>query len=123
MTRLGWLRHAFAVDTTQGEAVCAQTSALLDLLVHEVKRRRLEVPALMFLEMSRPLNRLSAATLSFFQPLASCLFSSRDLSLWVAYLERSDAIDGLILRLERGADARRHEESSLVDAASAERLV
>jgi hypothetical protein len=101
MTRLGWLKHAFAVDASTDEAVSDETSALLDRVVDEVKRRRLELPALMVLEMSRPLNNLSAQVLHFFHPIASCLFRPHDLRLWAAFLERSDSVNVLIARLEK----------------------
>ncbi len=103
MTKLGWLKHAFAVDTTDGEPISPEMSALLDRVADEVKRRRLDLPAQMFLEMSRPLNRISAQVLHFFHPIASCLFSGRDLQLWAEFLERRDAIDELIARLDKNS--------------------
>lgn len=65
---MNWLKHAF--DTSgPDEAPSAAQLELADKLCHEVVRRGLAIPTLVFLEMSRPLNRLSSQALHFLAPM------------------------------------------------------
>lgn len=111
---MNWLKHAFAIDGPEGEPTGEET-ALVDRLCREVVRRRLTVPAMVFLEVSRPLNTLGAQALHFFTPLLG-MFSSpappvtsegtpkttpRPAHLILAsYLERPGAIARMCDRLE-----------------------
>ena len=66
--RFAWLKHAFAVDPP-GPAQPTQAQALIvERVCREVVKRQLTTPAIMALEMARPLNHLSAQVLTFFQP-------------------------------------------------------
>ncbi len=103
MTPLSWLKNAFALDASPGSEVSPEVDALLNRLICEVMRRKLEVPALMLLEMGRPLGNLSAQVLHFVQPIAGCLFNANELQFWASFLERSDALKLLADRLESQA--------------------
>ena len=58
------------------------------------------VPALAFLEMSRPLNSLGAQALHFFTPVLSAMFDQRQCELVAEFLDRRGSIDWLCERLE-----------------------
>ena len=64
--RAAWrqrLRHAFAVEPSGDASLSPESQALADHLADRVSRRGLGVPAVMLLEMSRPLNYLAAQAL------------------------------------------------------------
>jgi hypothetical protein len=95
-----WLKHAFAVDPP-GPAVPSETQrALVDKLCEEIMRRRLIVPALFMLEMSRPLNYVSAQVLHFFQPLVAVITDTSGYLELTHFLEKRGAIDYVCQRLE-----------------------
>jgi hypothetical protein len=93
---------------------------LVEKLCHEIVRRRLALPALVFLEMSRPLNTLSAQALHFLAPMLSMFSGPRvaDVSLpsppadapiqmppaahelLAQFLERRDSVGFLCDRIE-----------------------
>ena len=60
----------------------------------------MQVPALAFLEMSRPLNRVAAQALYFFQPVASLALTGDDYNRFARFLEKSGSIDYLCRRIE-----------------------
>src|SRR5262245_23668031 len=58
-----WLKHAFAIDRSFSPT--DEELQLAERLCREIIRRQLVVPALAFLEMSRPLNSLGAQAVHF----------------------------------------------------------
>ncbi|MBI2200475.1 MAG: hypothetical protein HYU43_00850 [Armatimonadetes bacterium] len=71
-----------------------------------VIRRRLETPAIFFLEMHKPLTALASAALAFSQPTLGVFFGFRRLAEWAALLDDRENLDRLIVRIERlSADA------------------
>jgi hypothetical protein len=94
-----WLKNAFAVNGAAGEW-SADEIATLDELARQVVDRRLTTAAIAFLEMSRPLNFLGAQALHFFAPMISAVTNSPRHRPVASLLERRDAIDRLIRRIE-----------------------
>ena len=74
--------------------------AIVDRFCRIVVRRRMTLPAVTFLEMSRPLNRLAAQALYFFQPVASLALTGDDYNRFARFLEKSGSIDYLCRRIE-----------------------
>ncbi|MFO1093755.1 MAG: hypothetical protein U0992_10655 [Planctomycetaceae bacterium] len=100
-----WIRHAFAIE--RGFAPTDEELQLAERLCREILRRELVVPALMFLEMSRPLNSLGAQALHFFTPVLSAVFTPEQCRRMAAFLERRGSIDWLCNRLEELARSQR----------------
>ena len=71
------LKHAFAIEDAAAFQPTEREHETAEKLCREVVRRRMTVPALMLLEMSRPLNYLGAQALHFFHAL-------RHRSWWMA---------------------------------------
>jgi hypothetical protein len=94
-----WLKHAFAVETGPAEPTPEQ-EAVVEKLCREIVRRRLVSPALVFLEMSRPLNFLGAQALHFLAPLISAVTDDAGHRHFAAFLERRGAIDLLCERIQ-----------------------
>lgn len=113
-----WLKHAFAIEP-RNDSVSEEEASIIDRLVVELERRRMTGPALIFLEMSRPLNYLSAQTLHFLQPVATMIFNRRDYQILAKFLERRESIDILCERLETRKSVEAAAERKSSEAASA----
>lgn len=73
---------------------------MVDRLAREVVRRHLTTPALMFLEMSRPMNYLGAQAMHFFSPMISALFDGHRYEEFAKFLERRDALEIITRQIE-----------------------
>jgi hypothetical protein len=95
-----WLKHAFAVEAA-GRAEPSETQRILiEKLCREVVRRRMTTPALLMLEMGRPLNYVSAQLLHFFQPMLTILANAGEYQAFTEFLEQRGSIDYIVTRLE-----------------------
>ena len=95
-----WLKHAFAVEAP-GRAEPTETQrVLIEKLCREVVRRRMTTPALLMLEMGRPLNYVSAQLLHFFQPMLTILANAAEYQAFTEFLEQRGSIDYIVTRLE-----------------------
>ena len=100
MRAVEWLKHAFAVDPP-GPATPNETQhVLVEKLSAEVVRRRLTAPALLMLEMSQPLNYVSAQLLHFLEPLIAIVADTNGYLQLTRFLEQRGAIDYVCQRLE-----------------------
>jgi hypothetical protein len=81
---------------------------ILERVSQEVIRRRLEVPAVLALELHRPLTFLGSQALVLLTPLLGPAFGLANLQKLAALLEDRSNLDRLILRIEElAAEARR----------------
>ena len=95
-----WLKHAFAADPP-GPAEPNETQRMLvEKLCVEVVRRHLTTPAVLMLEMSRPLNYLSAQLLHFFQPIVTVIADAAGYQQFTLFLEQRGSIEYILGRLE-----------------------
>lgn len=95
-----WLKHAFAIDPPGAADPGPDLRPFIDRLCHEVVRRRLTTPALIALEMSRPLNNVGAHAMHFFSPLVWALTDADGFDRFAKYLEKRGSIEFLCQRLE-----------------------
>ena len=95
-----WLKHAFAVDDPQTLTLSDRQERIVERICREVVRRHLATPALMALEMARPLNFVGAQVMHFFHPFVSVVTDANGYREFTALLERRGAIDVLVERLE-----------------------
>ena len=95
-----WLQHAFALDP-QGPAEPNEAQReLIEKLCAEVRRRGLTTPALLLLEMHRPLHYLSAQLLHFFEPFVAVVADTDGYREFTQFLEKRGSIDYLVGRFE-----------------------
>ena len=73
MAFLDELRHAFAVEPIGAVEPTDAQRKLIDQLCREIARRRLTAPAILYLEMSRPLGFVTAQAIHFFSPIISVM--------------------------------------------------
>lgn len=100
------IKHAFAVDTA-GSPPTPEQRALLDRLAREIVRREMATPALLFLEMARPVNYLGAQALHYFAPLVTTLVDAGSYEQFAEFLARRDAIEILISAISEQQQADR----------------
>ena len=95
-----WLRHAFAVEPPGPAEPTNEQRTVIEFLCREIVRRHLTAPAIMLLEMSRPLNFIGSQALHFFSPLISALTDSADHKHLATFLERRGSIEYICQRVE-----------------------
>jgi hypothetical protein len=88
----------------EAETLSAEDRALLDRVAVRVVELRMELPALVTLESSRPVSLLAGQAMVFFQPFVQALFRFPDYQRFAALVERREAIAALIERIEARAD-------------------
>ncbi|MGD9856555.1 MAG: hypothetical protein AB7U20_16530 [Planctomycetaceae bacterium] len=114
MPSLDWLKHAFAVGTAERLEPAVEQSEVVDRLCGEIVRRGLTTPAIVYLEMSRPLGFLAAQAIHFFTPLIAALTDAQEHRHFADFLEQRGAIDYLLGRIdaiEREGSPRRRRDT------------
>jgi hypothetical protein len=87
-----------------------ERDAFLDRMAREVTRRRLEAPAILALEMHRPLMFLGSQALAVFTPMLAPAFGLENLQKLYRILEDRQNLDRFIERIEELAALRIQEE-------------
>lgn len=95
------LRHAFAIEKAEVSEPDAKARDATERILAEIVRRRLTPAAVFLLESGRPLNRVSAATIHFFRPVASLVVDDEALRAFASFLERPGSVEWMCRRLER----------------------
>ena len=98
--RIRWLKHAFATDTPGPAAPDEAQALLVDRVCREIVRRRLTTPAMMAIEMGRPLTYLSAQVLTFFQPFVTIVGDAGAYQQFTSFLEQRGSLDYIAARIE-----------------------
>ncbi len=81
--------------------------ALLEKIAHEVVRRGLTAPAILFLGSLAPMNFVASQAMLFFAPMAGVVFERRDYDVLQRMLERRESIELILSRIEeRDAEKR-----------------
>ena len=96
----GWLKDAFHVDSDSTiEPTEAQKNAL-DALCQGIIRRGLTTPAIIGVEMGRPLNFVRSQTMHFFTPLISAFVPTDQWTAVAEFLEHRGSVDWIRNRIE-----------------------
>lgn len=103
-----WLAHAFAVEPEGPAEPTDAERPVVERVCRTIVRRRMTTPALMLLEMARPLNYLGAQTLHFFGPVATAVVDREGYRHFAAFLERRGSVDYLCRQIE-ALEAEQHE--------------
>ena len=104
-----FMRNAFALDDGKPCEPTDQQREVLEKLAAEVARRAMSGPALVFLEMSRPLNTIGAAAVTFFAPIASIIAHPASVKHFAEFLEKRGSVDVLVRMIEAAEAARREK--------------
>jgi len=98
--------YAFSVESEE-KIFSEEDLALLDKVAGFVVKRRMETPAILFLESMHPLNFIGSQVMVFLQPILTSFFSIREYERLAAVLERRESIGLLIERIEARRDKTR----------------
>lgn len=93
-------KHAFALEPDVPVAV-ESLPAILEKFAQTVVARRLDTPAILFLEMVRPLNFLGSQMVFAAVPIAGLFANERELNEVARALEHRGAVGCLISRIEQ----------------------
>jgi len=102
-------KHAFSTGTTkENEPLSEKERAVIVKLVGVIKRRKLTVPASLFLESVQPLNYIGSQMMVFFRPFLTFFFTPAEYDLFQGILEKREGIKRIIEELE-GLDMHRRD--------------
>ncbi len=85
---------------------------MIQKLAERVLKLGLSVPAVLFLEMGKPLSYISSQTMVFFAPIATALFPGDGYGRLAKLLENRDNIERLMQEIERLEDNRQIKEKA-----------
>ena len=91
------------------EVLSPEDQALFDRLAAWLVERRLETPAVLFLESVRPMSFVGAQAMHFFEPFARALFAVHDYESVARLMERRSNLELLVRAIETAADRRQDE--------------
>ncbi|KQC13048.1 MAG: hypothetical protein APR63_01430 [Desulfuromonas sp. SDB] len=74
---------------------------LMDKIAHQVVKRELTVPAIMFLESVKPLNFIGSQAMVFFNPLVQIVFPSKIYGQMQLFFEKRENVEKLIQHIEK----------------------
>jgi len=103
------MRHAFAVDPPGPAEPTAEQREVVERVCRWLAAREMETPALLLLDMSRPLNAVAAAGLTAFNPAVWALggdATAEQCRHFAEYLERRGSIEWMAARIEEEAAKR-----------------
>jgi hypothetical protein len=103
VTMASWrekLRHGFAVPERQSLVVPEETRALIDSVCRDLVARGLADPALILLEMSRPMNYVGAQALHALTPLLGVVARPQTVSRLAEFLEQRGSVEYVGERIE-----------------------
>jgi len=109
------LKHAFALDSPDFEPTDAQKE-VVDRVCREIVRRGMATPALIFLEMFRPLNYIGSQVMHFFRPIVAIVLDVEGYRHMSEFLEHRQSVDHLRQRIEELDDSRLNFEDERKEA-------
>jgi len=79
---------------------------MIDKIASKIVERRLSVPAVLFMEVLKPLNFFGAQTLNFFGPIIEAFLKKENRYYdFTAFLEKRENIEAILQRVEEMEDA------------------
>jgi hypothetical protein len=77
-----------------------KSSELIEKIAKEVVKRRLEIPAILFLEMHKPLTYIASQGVVVFSPFMAPFFGYDNVLLASKLMEKRENVENLICRIE-----------------------
>ncbi|MDE0044012.1 MAG: hypothetical protein OXT74_18355 [Candidatus Poribacteria bacterium] len=88
------------LPVTLDEIPEAEQQALLEKVATQIVKRRLTVPAIMALEVCKPLNFLGSQALIAFNPFVQSIFNAADYQKFALIIEKDENVEFLIKLIE-----------------------
>jgi len=89
------------------DPLSAEDRALLERVAGRIVELRLEVPAILAIESSRPLSLLASQAMIFFEPIVQALFRMPDYRRFSRLVESREALEMLTTLIEQRAEVAR----------------
>jgi len=96
----GWFKHAFHVEAEDTIEPTDLQKEAIDALCRGIIRRGLTTPAMIGVEMGRPLNYIGSQTMHFFTPLIAAFVPTDRWKAVAEFLEHRGSIDWIRNRIE-----------------------
>jgi hypothetical protein len=112
---VSWIKHAFALDEASTGPTPDQKE-VVDKVCREVVRRGLTTPALVTLEVFRPLNYIGSQAMHFFRPIVTVVLDGEGYRHFSEFLENRESVDYMRRRIEELEDQCRTIESKQKEA-------
>ncbi len=97
------LKHAFAIDVAK---LKEEDIVLIEKLADYVVRRKMSVPAILFLESVQPLSFIGSQITVFFEPILTNFFPTDEYKKLANILEKRDSLTILISEIEKRANGK-----------------
>lgn len=98
MTWRTFLANAFAIP--RKPPLSAEDRAISAWVAQELKRRNLDVPAILVVESCQPLAGIAAQLMIFLEPSLSLFMRPVDIGRFREFIEKEGALDDLVGRLQ-----------------------
>ena len=99
-----WLRHAFAVESSESFAPTVAERELVERIAAEIAQRGMTLPAVVMLESSRPLGGLGGQALRFVEPWFAAVTNAAGLKVLADLLERPGGVEFVVATLQVAGD-------------------
>lgn len=109
---MSWWKHAFAVEPDGPAIPTSEQAAVIDALCRRVVDRGMALPAILFLESSKPLGPMAAQSLLLLQPWFELALERNQLTLLTKFLDRRGSFETLCRRIEEMSAQREHQSSA-----------
>ena len=89
-----------------------EEDVVLEKVAVKVVQWRMAIPAILFLEMVKPLNYIGAQAMVFFEPFVQTVFNFKDYDIFRTAMERRENIENLLQKIEKhDADLKEREKA------------
>ena len=106
-------KHAFSIGTSHENTTLSEKElAVILKLVAVIQKRKLTLPATMFLECAQPLNYIGSQMMVFFRPFLTFFFTPADYDIFQGILERREGIKRIIEEIEKATTIHRKDAKS-----------
>ena len=106
-------KHAFSTRTSkENESLSEKELAVILKLVAVIQKRKLTLPATMFLECAQPLNYIGSQMMVFFRPFLTFFFTPAEYDIFQGILERREGIKRIIEEIEKATTIHRKDAKS-----------
>jgi hypothetical protein len=95
-----------------GKSGQEQSEQLLEQMSQQICRWRLTLPAIIFLQVTRPLSFIASQALLLCQPLISAFYDAPQIAGYADLLADRTNVDRLVARLEEDSRTQRGKEKS-----------
>lgn len=95
-------KHAFSMGTShENKTLSEKELAVILKLVAIIQKRKLTLPATMFLECAHPLNYVGSQMMVFFRPFLTFFFKTTEYDIFQGILEKREGIQRIIEEIEK----------------------